>query len=109
MPNRERSILPEPVEPRERAACLLVGPRTRCDSQPRECSMKLRKIRIENFRQVGHWEHSFTDSLGRVRDVTLLVGPNGGGKTSILDAIAAAFNPLTRINAIRPSLDMSLK
>jgi energy-coupling factor transporter ATP-binding protein EcfA2 len=41
--------------------------------------------------------------------VTLLVGPNGSGKTSILDAIAAAFNPLTRINALRPGLEMSLQ
>jgi predicted ATPase len=71
--------------------------------------MKLRRIWIENFRQVKSWEHSFTDSLGRVRDVTLLVGPNGAGKTSILDAIAVALNPLTRINALRPSLDLSLK
>lgn len=71
--------------------------------------MKLRKIRIDNFRQVSTWEHSFMDSLGRVRDVTLLVGPNGSGKTSILDAIAAAFYPLTRINALRPGLEMSLK
>src|SRR6266576_934887 len=71
--------------------------------------MKLRSIRVDNFRQVERWDHSFTDSLGRVRDATLLVGPNGCGKTSILDAIAAAFNPLTRINALRPELEMSLK
>jgi predicted ATPase len=71
--------------------------------------MKLRNIRIENFRQVREWGHSFTDSLGRVRDVTLLVGPNGSGKTSILDGIAASFSPLTRINALRPGLEMSLK
>lgn len=71
--------------------------------------MKLRRICIENFRQVLFWEYDFTDSLGRVREVTLLVGPNGSGKTSILDAIAAAFNPLTRLNALRPGLEMSLK
>src|SRR5215207_9708459 len=71
--------------------------------------MKLRRIRIENFRQISHWEHSFTDSLGRVRDLTVLVGPNASGKTSILDAIAAAFSPLTRINAVRPGLELSLK
>ncbi|MHC5539566.1 AAA family ATPase [Singulisphaera rosea] len=71
--------------------------------------MKLRRVRIENFRQIRYWEHEFTDSLQRVRDVTLLVGPNASGKTSILDAIAAAINPLTRINAIRPGLEMSLK
>jgi predicted ATPase len=71
--------------------------------------MKLRRLRIENFRQVVFWEHNFTDSLGRVRDLTVLVGPNASGKTSILDAIAAAINPLTRINAIRPGLDLTLK
>ncbi len=71
--------------------------------------MKLRRVRIENFRQILYWEHEFTDSLQRVRDVTLLVGPNASGKTSILDAIAAAINPLTRINALRPGLEMSRK
>jgi predicted ATPase len=71
--------------------------------------MKLRQVRIENFRQIPFWEHKFTDSLGRAREVTVLVGPNGSGKTSILDAIAAAFNPLTRVNALRPGLEMSLK
>jgi energy-coupling factor transporter ATP-binding protein EcfA2 len=71
--------------------------------------MKLRRVRIESFRQILYWEHEFTDSLHRVRDVTLLVGPNASGKTSILDAIAAAMNPLTRINALRPGLEMSLK
>src|SRR5215204_6570726 len=71
--------------------------------------MKLRRIKIENFRQIASWEHSFLDSLGRVRDVTLLVGPNASGKTSILDAIACAFSTLTRINAVRPGLRQTLQ
>jgi hypothetical protein len=71
--------------------------------------MKLRRIKIENFRQIASWEHSFLDSIGRVRDVTLLVGPNGSGKTSILDAIACAFSTLTRINAVRPGLRQTLQ
>ena len=62
--------------------------------------MKLAKLRIENFRQLGSaakpFELDFTDALGRVREFTLLVGPNGCGKTTILDAIAAAIGPTTR-------------
>jgi predicted ATP-dependent endonuclease of OLD family len=57
--------------------------------------MKLAKVRIENFRRLGTkaspLELDFTDALGRVRDFTLLVGPNTSGKTTILDAIAAAL------------------
>jgi predicted ATPase len=49
--------------------------------------MKLKKLTIENFRGIEHFEHDFTDELGRVRDLTVIVGPNGSGKTAILDAI----------------------
>ncbi|MFZ4816897.1 MAG: AAA family ATPase, partial [Phototrophicaceae bacterium] len=43
--------------------------------------MKLKKLTIENFRGIEHFEHDFTDELGRVRDLTVIVGPNGSGKT----------------------------
>lgn len=49
--------------------------------------MKLKSINIENFRAIETFEWDFTDDFGNVRDVTLIVGPNGSGKTSILDAI----------------------
>jgi predicted ATPase len=49
--------------------------------------MKLNHIKIENFRAIKSFEYDFTDDFGNVRDVTLIVGPNGSGKTSILDAI----------------------
>lgn len=49
--------------------------------------MKIQKLVIENFRAIEYFKHDFADELGRVQDVTLLVGPNGSGKTSILDAI----------------------
>lgn len=68
--------------------------------------MKLAKLQIENFRHLGPREKPFvldlTDELGRVRDFTLLVGPNTSGKTTILDAIAAALEPAIGLPALRP-------
>ncbi|OWK45262.1 AAA family ATPase [Fimbriiglobus ruber] len=73
--------------------------------------MKLAKVRIENFRQLGSaaepFELDFTDALGRVRDFTLLVGPNGCGKTTILDAIAAAIGPTLEMPTLRPGFKRS--
>ncbi len=50
--------------------------------------MQIAQLTIENFRGIDEpLPLDFTDGLGRVRELTLLVGPNGSGKTSILDAI----------------------
>jgi AAA15 family ATPase/GTPase len=50
--------------------------------------MKLHSLRVQNFRAIEDSKTlDFTDSLGKPRNVTLIVGPNGSGKTSILDAI----------------------
>jgi predicted ATPase len=71
--------------------------------------VKLAKLRIENFRQLGTGgkplDLDFTDALGRVRDFTLLVGPNGCGKTTILDAIACAFETATGLPTVRPRFE----
>ncbi|MDY3560294.1 AAA family ATPase [Gemmata sp. JC673] len=73
--------------------------------------MKLAKIRIENFRHLGAggkpFELDFTDPLGRVRDFTLLVGPNTSGKTTVLDAIAAALGPSLEMPTLRPGFKLS--
>ncbi len=73
--------------------------------------MKLAKVCIENFRQLGSgakpFEIDFTDALGRVREFTLLVGPNGCGKTTILDAIAAAIGPTLEMPTLRPGFKRS--
>jgi energy-coupling factor transporter ATP-binding protein EcfA2 len=73
--------------------------------------VKLAKLRIENFRQLGSvskpFELDFTDALGRVREFTLLVGPNGCGKTTILDAIAAAIGPTLEVPTLRPGFRRS--
>jgi predicted ATPase len=63
--------------------------------------MQLAHVVIENFRQFERLELDFTDPLGRVRDVSVLVGPNGSGKTTVLDAIAAAIGPATGFPSTR--------
>src|SRR6266498_478471 len=53
--------------------------------------MKIRKMRVENFRALKDKELRFDDDLGRIRPVTVLAGPNGCGKTSVLFAIVQAL------------------
>lgn len=53
--------------------------------------MKLRKVRIENFRAIKDTEIVFADALNTIRPVTVLAGPNGTGKTSVLFAIIQAL------------------
>jgi len=74
-----------------------------------EKSMKLAKVTIDNFRHIEHLELDFTDSFGRVRDVSLIVGPNMCGKTTILDAMAAALGPMTQLPTLRPGFKLSPK
>jgi predicted ATPase len=73
--------------------------------------MKLARVQIENFRQLGTsgqpFDLTFTDALDRVRDVTLLVGPNASGKTTILDAIALALGRGVGMAALRRDLKVS--
>ena len=73
--------------------------------------MKLARVQIENFRHLGSREKpfvlDFTDALGRVRDFTLLVGPNTTGKTTILDAIALALGRTVGMAALRPDFKVS--
>ncbi len=62
--------------------------------------MKIAKMVIENFRHIERLELDFTDSLGRVRDVSVIVGPNTSGKTTILDAIAAGVGLATELRPV---------
>ncbi|MCP4696451.1 MAG: AAA family ATPase [Gammaproteobacteria bacterium] len=56
--------------------------------------MKIHSLGIENFRAIEKAEFDFTDSLSKPRTVTLIVGPNGSGKTSVLDAIHVVIRTL---------------
>jgi recombinational DNA repair ATPase RecF len=69
--------------------------------------MRLAKVTIENFRHIKHLDIDLMDSIGRAREVSLLVGPNSSGKTTILDAIAAALGPLTQLPTLRQSLQLN--
>ena len=69
--------------------------------------MKLKKVSIRNFKRINRLDIDFTDSLGRIRDITVIAGPNGCGKTTILDAIAY---PLCRVMKVPfPKSEMGLK
>lgn len=53
--------------------------------------MHLRKLKIQDFRAIRSLSISFEDALGRLRPVTVIAGPNGCGKTSLLFAIVQAL------------------
>ena len=50
--------------------------------------MYLRGIHIERFKRLADLRLEFTEPDGKIRKWTVLIGPNGTGKTSILQAIA---------------------
>lgn len=57
--------------------------------------MKLKRARIENFKGVRDVDIDFTHGDG-VRPLTALVGDNGSGKTTVLQAIALTLSLATR-------------
>lgn len=69
--------------------------------------MKIASAVIENFRHIERLELDFTDSIGRVRDVSVLKGPNTSGKTTVLDALALGVGIATGFYNLRPSLVLS--
>ncbi|MBN1593735.1 MAG: AAA family ATPase [Candidatus Coatesbacteria bacterium] len=53
-------------------------------------SIKIKSLKIRNFRGIGELDLDFTDPDGKPLDLVVLAGPNGCGKTSVLEAILIA-------------------
>jgi predicted ATP-dependent endonuclease of OLD family len=53
--------------------------------------MHIASVHIENYRAISSLDLDFTDSSGSPRPVSVIVGPNGCGKTSILFGIMQAL------------------
>jgi len=69
--------------------------------------MKVASAVIENFRHIERLELDFTNSVERVRDISVLVGPNTSGKTTVLDALALGLGIVTELYDLRPDLVLS--
>ncbi|MBF0508566.1 MAG: AAA family ATPase [Deltaproteobacteria bacterium] len=69
--------------------------------------MQLVNLAIRDFRHIQSLDLDFTDSLGRINEITAIVGPNTSGKTTILDAIALSIGLLTKITVLRPGCILS--
>ena len=69
--------------------------------------MKVASATIENFRHIKNLKLDFTDSVGRVRDVSVIVGPNTSGKTTVLDALAIGLGLITELPYSRPDFSLS--
>lgn len=57
--------------------------------------MRIRHLHIENFKGIRELEISFLDADGRPRPITALLGDNGSGKTTVLQAIAFTLSLAT--------------
>lgn len=58
--------------------------------------MQVAKVKIQNFKGIKDLELSFEDEAGRIRPLTLLLGDNGSGKTTVLQAIALLLSVATK-------------
>jgi energy-coupling factor transporter ATP-binding protein EcfA2 len=58
--------------------------------------MKVREINIEKFRSIEGLHLTFENALGKIQPITVLAGPNGCGKTSVLFAIIQALRGLMK-------------
>ena len=53
--------------------------------------MRLRSVTIRNFRAIDTLTLDFCDPIGRIRPLTVIAGPNGCGKTSLLFGVVQAL------------------
>ena len=58
--------------------------------------MHLLRLRVERLRAIEEFEASFAEATGEPRRRVVLLGANGAGKTTIVDAIVHVFDELWR-------------
>ncbi|MCB9295988.1 MAG: AAA family ATPase [Lewinellaceae bacterium] len=67
--------------------------------------MKINSLSLRNFKRFSDREFNFCDDEGKAYGMILLVGENGSGKSSLLQAIAmllgAAFKPFTTPSSLK--------
>ncbi|MFK7906590.1 MAG: AAA family ATPase, partial [Chitinophagales bacterium] len=54
--------------------------------------MKIRKLKIKNYKVFDDVEFDFTDKDGNTLDTIVLAGMNGSGKTTVLELIRSIFD-----------------
>lgn len=72
--------------------------------------MRIHEVRIENFRRVEKERFTFCEpGTDSPRRLSVLVGPNMSGKTTVLDAIHFAFEIVSNLDSpkLRPEFDPS--
>lgn len=70
--------------------------------------MKIKNIEFRNYKKfVAEKRISFLNSNNEINDLTLIVGNNGTGKSSLLQAIVAMIAPLTRDRFTMSAIDWS--
>lgn len=68
--------------------------------------MRVHSVRIDNFRRLRSFSLSFDEESGNPRPLTVIVGPNMSGKTTILDSLHIAYEAMADPSRVqfRPGL-----
>jgi hypothetical protein len=71
--------------------------------------VRLHRVEVKNFRRHEHFAVDLCDPSGKARPLTLLVGPNMSGKTTVLDAVHLAYDAVHNHKdpSFRPGFDPS--
>lgn len=73
------------------------------------CTVRFHRVEVKNFRRLEHYVLDLCDESGKPRPLTVLVGPNMSGKTTLLDAVHLAYEAIRNQKdpAWRPGFDPS--